>query len=113
LRRYLNDGLQPLKVFGVGKCPYSSSYRPEIGVSYDLDDAGIHKYQEWITNTLQCAIKSGRIDIITEVSCLSQYMCQPRIGHLDVVHQIFRYCLQKNLSQNPGRLAFDPAIPMI
>eukprot|EP00557_Chaetoceros_sp_GSL56_P014199 CAMPEP_0176484462 /NCGR_PEP_ID=MMETSP0200_2-20121128/4466_1 /TAXON_ID=947934 /ORGANISM="Chaetoceros sp., Strain GSL56" /LENGTH=360 /DNA_ID=CAMNT_0017880935 /DNA_START=761 /DNA_END=1843 /DNA_ORIENTATION=- len=105
------DGLQPLKVYGDGKRPYSSSYRPEIDVSDELDDAGIHRYQELI-GILRWAIELGRIDIITEVSCLSQHMCQPRIGHLDAVHQIFRY-LQKNLSKNPGRLAFDPVIPVI
>ena len=105
------DGLQPLKVYGDGKRPYSLSYRPEIDVSDELDDAGIHRYQELI-GILRWAIELGRIDIITEVSCLSQHMCQPRIGHLDAVHQIFRY-LQKNLSKNPGRLAFDPVIPVI
>lgn len=72
----------------------------------------IHRYYQEFIGILRWAIELGRIDIITEVSCLSQHMCQPRIGHLDAVHQIFRY-LQKNLSKNPVRLAFDPAIPII
>jgi hypothetical protein len=56
---------------------------------------------------LRWAVELGRIDIMTEVSCLSQHLCSPRVGHLDAVYSIFRY-LQKNMSKNPGRLGFDP-----
>ena len=43
-----------------------------------------------------------------EVSCLSQHLFSPCEGHLNAVYKVFRY-LQKNLSNNPGRVAFDPA----
>ena len=45
---------------------------------------------------------------MTEVSCLSQHLFSPREGNLNSVYKIFRY-LHKNLSNNPGRIAFDPA----
>jgi hypothetical protein len=47
---------------------------------------------------------------MTEVSCLSQHLCAPRVGHLDATYMIFCF-LQRNLSKNTGCLAFDPAIP--
>ena len=45
---------------------------------------------------------------MTEVSCFPQHLCSPREGDLNYVYNIFRY-LQKNLSKNPVRVAFDPA----
>ena len=56
---------------------------------------------------LRWSIELGRIDILTEVSCLSQNLCSPREGNLDDVYLIFRY-LQKNLGKNPGRMVYDP-----
>jgi hypothetical protein len=47
---------------------------------------------------------------MTEVSCLSQHLCSPRVGHLDAAYMIFRF-MQKELKRNTGRIAFDPAIP--
>ena len=101
-----SDGASPLKVYGDCKRPYPSAYRPEIDVSEELDDENIQRFQELI-GVLRWAVELGRIDIMTEVSCLSQHLCSPRVGHLDAVYSIFRY-LQKNMSKNPGRLGFDP-----
>ena len=56
---------------------------------------------------LRCSIELGRIDILTEVSCLSQHLCSPREGPLDDVYLIFGY-LQKNLGKNPRSMAYDP-----
>ena len=56
---------------------------------------------------MRWSIELGRIGILTEVSCLSQHLCYPRLGHLDDVYRIFRY-LQKNLCRNPGRMVYDP-----
>jgi hypothetical protein len=102
------DGEPPLKVYGDCKRPYPKDYRPEIDVSHELDSDGIHRYQELI-GILRWAIELGRIDIITEVSCLSQHLCAPRVGHLDAAYRIFRY-LQRCIDKNPGRIAFDPQI---
>ena len=56
---------------------------------------------------LRWSIEIGRIDILTEVSCLSQHLCSPSEGHLDAVYCIFRY-LQRNLGKNPGRMEYNP-----
>ena len=45
---------------------------------------------------------------MTEVSFLSQNLCSPREGLLNDVYKVFS-CLQNNLSNNPGRMAFDTA----
>jgi hypothetical protein len=103
------DGEPPLKVYGDCKRPYPKEYRPEIDVSDELDSKGIHRFQELI-GILRWAVELGRVDIMTEVSCLSQHLCAPRVGHLDATSMIFRF-LQRNLSKNTGRIAFDPAIP--
>ena len=103
------DGEPPLKVYGDCKRPYPKDYRPEIDASDELDDQGIHWFQELI-GILRWAVELGRVDIMTEVSCLSQHLCAPRVGHLDAAYMIFRY-LQRNLSKNTGRIAFDPMIP--
>ena len=48
------------------------------------------------------------IEIMNEVSCLSQNLRSTREGRLNYVYNIFMY-LQKNISNNPGRIEFDPA----
>ncbi len=95
-----------LKMFGDGHRPFPSSYRPELEVSPTLNAELTNTYQQHI-GALRWAIELGRIDILTEVSCLAQYSCAPREGHLQAIYKIFRY-LQKNLSRNPGRVVFDP-----
>ena len=56
---------------------------------------------------LRWSIELGRIDILTELSCLSQHLFSPREVHLDAVYRILRY-LQKNLGKNLGRMAYEP-----
>ena len=44
---------------------------------------------------------------MTEVSGFPQHLWSPREGHFNDVYKVFRY-LQKHLSNNPERIAFDP-----
>ena len=103
--RTLKESKTALKNFGDGKRPFPSSYRPELDVTKELDEEMTNRYQQLI-GILRWSIELGRIDINTEVSCLSQYLCNPREGHLLAVYKIFKY-LQVNLKKCPGRLAFD------
>ncbi|GFH56846.1 hypothetical protein CTEN210_13322 [Chaetoceros tenuissimus] len=105
----LQDHDSALKNYGDGKRPYPSSYRPEMDVTQELDAELMNRFQQYI-GVLRWAIELGRIDVMTEVSCLSQHLASPREGHLNAVYKIFRY-LQKNLSNNPGRLVFDGSYP--
>ena len=54
-----------------------------------------------------CSIELGRIDILMEVSCLSQHLCSPIEVQLHAVHGIFCY-LQKNLGNNTGGMTYKP-----
>jgi hypothetical protein len=52
-------------------------------------------------------VELGRIDIITEVSMLSTFLCMPREGHLDAVYHLFAYL---SLHHNE-RVVFEPTYP--
>ena len=65
-----------------------------------------------LIGVLRWAIKLGRIDIIMEVSVLSQHQCQPREGHWAAVYCVLWY-LKWNLKEISGRIVFDSKIPDI
>ena len=75
-------------------------------VTDELDAELINRFQH-IIGVIRWSIEIGSIDIITEVSCLSQHLCSPQEGHLNAVYKIFSY-LNQNISKNPGRIGFDP-----
>ena len=54
------------------------------------------------------AVELGLIDIFLEVYLLSQYQACPRLGHLEVLYNLFAY-----LKKHPdmGRLAYDSNAP--
>ena len=54
------------------------------------------------------AVELGRIDIFLEVSLLSQYQASPRLGHLEVLYNVFAY-LRKH--PDMGRLTYDSKAP--
>jgi hypothetical protein len=73
-----------------GHTVMSQLYRPELDVSPVLGADKANYYQNLI-GILQWAVELGRIDIFAQVSMLSQYLAQPREGHLDQVFHIFGY----------------------
>ena len=85
-----SDSAQPLKIFGkkAGESPSTSNYRPELDVSPVSDDTLMSRYLQLI-GVLRWEIELVRIDIMTEVSVLSQHQCQPREGHLAAVYRVF------------------------
>jgi hypothetical protein len=52
-------------------------------------------------------VKLGRIDIITEVSILSTFLCMPREDHLDAEYHLFAYLSL----HHSARVLFDPTYP--
>ena len=101
----LNQKDLSLKEFGTGLRPYPASYRPEMDVTPPLDAEGTNRFQQLI-GILRWSIELGRIDILTEVSCLSQHLAEPRDGHLIAVYKIFKY-LDACLKKDKGRIVFD------
>ena len=84
--------------------PFShTKYRPELDSSYECTDEQANYFQSLI-GVLRWIIELGRIDINFEVSALSQYCVNPRIGHLVQAIHIFKYLdIHKE-----NFLAFDP-----
>ena len=90
------------------KTPMTSDYVPELDGSPELSPKDKTYFQELI-GILRWATEIGRVDILLEVSLLSQYQAAPRDGHLEQALHIFGYLKKKpKLS-----LYFDPSLPNI
>jgi len=71
--------------------PFSNvKYRPELDVSV-VCDAVQHQFYQQMVGILRWMIELGRLDISTEVSLMSRYLAQPRMGHLIQVLHMFSY----------------------
>jgi hypothetical protein len=88
--------------------PFSGGYKPELDESPELDLIKANFFQSQIGILCWC-VELGRIDIITEVSMLSTYLCLSREGHLDAV---FHVCAYLALHHN-SRVVFDPTYPSV
>ena len=88
--------------------PVNITIAVELDASEELDEEGIQYFQELI-GILRWATEIGRVDILHEVSLLSQYQAAPREGHLVQAPHIFAF-----LERKPKlTLYFDPATPEI
>ena len=80
--------------------PFShTDYRPELESSAECNAELTQIYQNLI-GILRWCCELGRIDILLEVSLLSQYLVQLRIGHLEQVMNVFRYLKRHDRSWN-------------
>ena len=62
-----------LKSYGDGHRPYSSRFSPELDVTEELGEELTNRYQQLI-GVLMWSIELGGVDILTELSCLSQHL---------------------------------------
>ena len=86
--------------------PMPTDYHPELDTTPLLDDEDKTRFQEMI-GIIRWATEIGRVDVLHEVSILSQYQALPREGHLLAVLRIFAYWkAAPKLS-----LYFDPRLP--
>jgi hypothetical protein len=80
------------------KTPFSChTYRPELDDTNYCDTTLLTVFQNLI-GILRWICELGRVDILYEVSVLSQYLAQPRIGHLNQCLNIFYYLKYHNRS---------------
>ena len=91
-----------------GETPMSSTYRPELDISPELDSADAAYYQSLI-GVLRWTVEMGRIDVVTEASMMSSFVSMPREGHLTQVLSIFAYLKR----YHNARIVFDPSYPEI
>ena len=81
MEKTLTDDGKSLSQYGDGRRPYPSSSQPNIETFAELDENGVHEYQHHIC-VLLWSIELVIIDIMTEVSCLSQNLGSPWVNHL-------------------------------
>ena len=72
-------------------------YRPELDITELCNDEQVTLFQNLI-GMLRWTCELGRIDILHETSILSQYLAQPRMGHLQEAINIFYYLKYHNKS---------------
>ena len=70
--------------------PMNSTYVPELDATHELDKDDVVFYQE-IIGMLRWATEIGRVDILFEVALLSQYMANPREGHMEQLLHIIAF----------------------
>ena len=99
---------KPYKLPSKVTTPMTLNYQPELDESAELDTEGIQFYQEMM-GMIRWATELGKVDILHELSLLSQYQASPRIGHLEQALHIFAY-----LEKKPKlTLYLDPEVPRI
>ena len=99
---------RPWKVPSRATTPMMGAYTPELDGTPELDKRDTQFFQELI-GILRWATEIGRVDILHEVSLLSQYQACPRQGHLEQALHIFGY-----LKRKPKvTLYMDPGLPII
>ena len=81
--------------------PFSNStYRPELDQTDNCNPEQLHLFQNLI-GVLRWICELGRVDILYEVSVLSQYLASPRIGHVMEAISIFYYLEAHNRTWMP------------
>ena len=68
----------------------NNTYTPELDETKELSSDDVTFFQELI-GVLRWATEIGRVDILLEVSLVSQYQANPREGHLEQLLHIFAY----------------------
>ena len=106
LENNLNEDSKHLLQYSIVRHPYPPSFHPEIDTFTELDENGVHGFQQHIC-VLLWEIQFVRIDIMTKASTLSQYLCDPRVNHFESAYKIYHY-LNNNMKLNPGRVVSDP-----
>ena len=85
------------------RVPVITTYKPELDLTPEQGEDETSRFQQLI-GILRWSVELGRIDIYLEVSLLSQYLANPRKGHLDAAYHIFAY-----LKKHPKlKMVFDP-----
>ena len=93
-----------------GKTPFSSSdYKPELDTS-EIAQSRIGNFYQNMVGILRWLCELGRLDILLETSLLSQYMVEPRMGHVNQALHVFSYLKNHHRSwivANPNKFEID------
>jgi hypothetical protein len=91
------------------KNPFPMNYQPELDVLNELGPELSSHYLQFI-GIVRWVIELGHIDIHHEVSLLSQYQGNPRVGHLEALYHVFVY-MKSQL--DIGCVTFNPKTPVV
>jgi hypothetical protein len=91
------------------KSLFPMNYQTKLDVSNELGLELSSPYLQLI-GIAQWAIELGHIDIHHEVSLLSQYQANLRVGHSEALYHVFAY-MKSHL--DIGHIMFDPKTPMV
>lgn len=99
-------GFKLLKKFKSPDHPFSNAqYRPELDLT-DECSTDEHQFYQQVVGIARWMVEIGRLDIAFEVSLMSRYLANPRIGHLNQMLHMFQY-----LHCHQGMdLVFDPTM---
>ena len=88
----MEDGreLKPPGAKRGNKGPLPPSYKPKLDTSRELGPDKVQRYQQ-IIEILQWAIELGQVDILHEVSIMSQYQANPPEGHIEPLYLIVHF----------------------
>ena len=88
------------------KSPWPSGYEAELDTSEELNGKDATFYQH-LVGVCHWIVELGRVDVITEVSILASYLCNPRDGHMDAALHLYSYLK----AHHNARLVLDPSYP--
>jgi hypothetical protein len=88
--------------------PFPTDYRPELDITPELT-GDEESYFHSQVGVLRWIVELGRIDIVTEVSCLASCLALPRKGHLEAVFYLFAYLKKRH----NGTIVLDPSYPEV
>ena len=83
--------------------PLTTTYRPELDVSRELNEVDAAYYQSLI-GILRWMVELGQVDVCLKVSMMSSHLALPREGHLEQVLHIFAYLKKYHNTE----LVYDP-----
>ena len=89
--------------------PLTTTYRPELDVSRELNEADAAYYQSLLIGILRWMVELGRVHVCLEVSMMSSHLALPREGHLEQVLHIFAYLKKYHNTE----LVYDPSDPVV
>ena len=92
------------------KTPFTSAnYRPELDISETVE-SGLGNFYQNMIGILRWLCELGRLDILLETSLLSQYMVEPRMGHVKQALNMFSYLKSHHRSwlvSNPTKFSIE------
>ena len=84
----MSEDSKPWKMPNKADTPLTTTYRPELDISRELNVADAAYYQ-FLIGILRWIVELGQVDVCLEVSMMSSHLALPREGHLEQVLHIF------------------------